>query len=364
MLRRILVPYLSHSAVSPDVPHFDHRAAGFRGPDRAGAHHAHGVGAASPGHRDRLSCGPSTPPPRRRRAPLRLQPGAQEPRRPGARKRNPGHPKPGTAHHQPDDARSRRARTTSSATRSITPSARPSNCCPRASSPANRPPGGAPCRSTAASRTAWTATCPWSPTRASSARRRPSARTRAYVLLIADENCKVAAYIEGTREQGILSGERVAAGRQPDLNAELPVQDGADQTRPAGVEQRGDRRGVPDQRAAGHHPRVPAARARRPARRSPRRWIFSKLENVFVVLGKRGARTGNDAGVFRHRAAGRFSRRRFPILAGRRCRRSSARGCWFSRSSWPTGRWRCPSRRCWRSGFSTACSTTRSTCSS
>ena len=40
------------------------------------------------------------------------------------------------------------------------------------------------------------------------------------VLLISDENCKVAASIEGSREQGIVSGERVAAGLTPllDLN--------------------------------------------------------------------------------------------------------------------------------------------------
>ena len=38
------------------------------------------------------------------------------------------------------------------------------------------------------------------------------------VLLISDENCKVAASVEGTREQGIVSGERVAGGLTPFLN--------------------------------------------------------------------------------------------------------------------------------------------------
>src|SRR6266478_3552581 len=38
------------------------------------------------------------------------------------------------------------------------------------------------------------------------------------VLLISDENCKVAASIEGSREQGIVSGERVIAGLNPFLN--------------------------------------------------------------------------------------------------------------------------------------------------
>ena len=40
------------------------------------------------------------------------------------------------------------------------------------------------------------------------------------VLLISDENCRVAATVEGTREQGIVTGERVAGGVSPllDLN--------------------------------------------------------------------------------------------------------------------------------------------------
>jgi rod shape-determining protein MreC len=40
------------------------------------------------------------------------------------------------------------------------------------------------------------------------------------VLLVSDENCKVAASVEGTREQGIVSGERLTTGLTPllDLN--------------------------------------------------------------------------------------------------------------------------------------------------
>src|SRR5712672_2521340 len=38
------------------------------------------------------------------------------------------------------------------------------------------------------------------------------------VLLVSDENCKVAASVEGTREQGIISGERVVGGLTPLLN--------------------------------------------------------------------------------------------------------------------------------------------------
>lgn len=40
----------------------------------------------------------------------------------------------------------------------------------------------------------------------------------AVVLLVSDENCKVAASVEGTREQGIVSGERVVGGLNPLLN--------------------------------------------------------------------------------------------------------------------------------------------------
>src|SRR5437870_5956982 len=38
------------------------------------------------------------------------------------------------------------------------------------------------------------------------------------VLLVSDENCKVAASVEGSREQGIVSGQRVTAGLNPLLN--------------------------------------------------------------------------------------------------------------------------------------------------
>jgi rod shape-determining protein MreC len=38
------------------------------------------------------------------------------------------------------------------------------------------------------------------------------------VLLVSDENCRVAAKVEGSREQGIVSGERVTTGLTPFLN--------------------------------------------------------------------------------------------------------------------------------------------------
>ena len=40
----------------------------------------------------------------------------------------------------------------------------------------------------------------------------------AIVLLVSDENCRVAANVEGTREQGIVAGERVAGALTPLLN--------------------------------------------------------------------------------------------------------------------------------------------------
>src|SRR5207249_4902954 len=44
--------------------------------------------------------------------------------------------------------------------------------------------------------------------------------TISVVLLISDENCRIAASVEGSREQGIVSGERVTGGLTPflDLN--------------------------------------------------------------------------------------------------------------------------------------------------
>ncbi len=44
------------------------------------------------------------------------------------------------------------------------------------------------------------------------------------VLLVSDENCKVAASVEGTREQGIVSGERVTARTESSLESEFLVE--------------------------------------------------------------------------------------------------------------------------------------------
>ncbi len=55
--------------------------------------------------------------------------------------------------------------------------------------------------------------------------------TTSYVVLIADENCKVAATVEGTTETGILSGGRASGATQPDLilgylSKSAPLQNG------------------------------------------------------------------------------------------------------------------------------------------
>ncbi len=112
------------------------------------------------------------------------------------------------------------------------------------------------------------------------------AANTAYVLLMVDENCKVAATVEGTREQGILSGERTSTGVQPDLvlnflskTAELHegqkvfssgVSGGVF---PSGL-LLGSVRQFQVRALDGSAQVVPAV-------------DFSKLENVFVVLGNR-----------------------------------------------------------------------------
>jgi len=44
------------------------------------------------------------------------------------------------------------------------------------------------------------------------------ARNASTVLLVSDENCKVAAMIEGAREQGIVRGERTSTNSQPEIS--------------------------------------------------------------------------------------------------------------------------------------------------
>lgn len=106
------------------------------------------------------------------------------------------------------------------------------------------------------------------------------------VLLLTDENCQVAARVEGTNEQGILSGQRVAGNASPELvlnflNRDANLQPGM-KVFTAGVSGAVFPAGIPlgtikEFRAReldGQAIVVPAA-------------DFSALEDVFVVLGNK-----------------------------------------------------------------------------
>ena len=54
----------------------------------------------------------------------------------------------------------------------------------------------------------------------------------AIVLLVSDENCRVAANVEGTREQGIVTGERVAGGGDAIVEFKFSVETGEFAARP------------------------------------------------------------------------------------------------------------------------------------
>lgn len=112
------------------------------------------------------------------------------------------------------------------------------------------------------------------------------AQNTAYVLLIADENCKVAANVEGTREQGILSGERVTTGIQPDLalnflSKDAPIKPGQ-RVVSSGVSGGVFPSGLLLGTVKNFQPRLLDGRGTvTPA------VDLSKLENVFIVIGKR-----------------------------------------------------------------------------
>ncbi len=126
------------------------------------------------------------------------------------------------------------------------------------------------------------------------------AANTAYVLLVTDENCKVAAYVEGTKEKGIVNGERSSVNVQPNLNLSYLSKSASLQPGQK-VFSSGVSGGVfPYNLLLGtvkefqvraldaHAVVVPAV-------------DVSKLENVFVVLPERGKggggerRTGGDA---------------------------------------------------------------------
>ena len=113
-------------------------------------------------------------------------------------------------------------------------------------------------------------------------------KSSAYVLLVADENCKVAAYVEGTREQGILSGERVTPGMQPNLT--LNFLSKTAQIKPGQqVWSSGIAGGVFPTNVLLGTVRDFQARALDGRATVTPAVDLSKLENVFVVLGKKGS---------------------------------------------------------------------------
>ncbi len=104
------------------------------------------------------------------------------------------------------------------------------------------------------------------------------------VLLLTDENCQVAARVEGTNEQGILSGQRVAGNSSPELvlnflNREANLQPGM-KVFTAGVSGAVFPAGIP----LGVIKEFRARELDGQAIVEPSA-DFSRLEDVFVVLG-------------------------------------------------------------------------------
>ena len=55
------------------------------------------------------------------------------------------------------------------------------------------------------------------------------------VLLISDENCGVAATVEGTRERGMVRGTRTSTAAEPGSDARFPLEAGRSQAGPEGL---------------------------------------------------------------------------------------------------------------------------------
>lgn len=111
----------------------------------------------------------------------------------------------------------------------------------------------------------------------------------ASVLLVADENCKVAALIEGTHEPGILAGERISNGGQPDLALNFLKKSSVPSLH-AGMKIRSSGLGgvFPEGLMLGSITALETRALDARARVAPS-VDLSKLENVFVIVGKRVA---------------------------------------------------------------------------
>ncbi len=109
----------------------------------------------------------------------------------------------------------------------------------------------------------------------------------AAVLLVADENCKVAALIEGTHEPGILSGERTSSGGQPDLSLNFLKKTSVPSLH-AGMKIRSSGLGgvFPEGLMLGTITALETRALDARARVGPA-VDLAKLENVFVIVGKR-----------------------------------------------------------------------------
>ena len=111
------------------------------------------------------------------------------------------------------------------------------------------------------------------------------AKNAATVLLISDENCRIAANIEGTRDQGIIAGERASGGGMPLISIRFLSKlanlktgqkiytSGVGGVYPPGI-LIGGVRDFQVKELEGYAPVVPAV-------------DLTSLEDVFVVLGKK-----------------------------------------------------------------------------
>ena len=103
------------------------------------------------------------------------------------------------------------------------------------------------------------------------------------VLLVSDENCRVAAKVEGTREQGIVSGERVAGGANAVARTEFSVETGQPAARPKSLHL-GSRRCFSVRSADRNGERFQVRELDGQAQLTPA-VDLSHLEDVFVVTG-------------------------------------------------------------------------------
>lgn len=110
-----------------------------------------------------------------------------------------------------------------------------------------------------------------------------------YVLLIADEGCKVAATVQGTRESGVLSGERTSSGNMPELSLNFLQKTAVPLLRPGQKVYSSGVGGVfPSGLMLGEIRSIETLALNARAKVAPA-VDLAKLENVFVVVGQREA---------------------------------------------------------------------------